>query len=319
MVLVSVLLPVYNGELFLESSIRSVLNQTFTDFELVIINDGSSDQSENIISSFNDTRIVYKRNRQNLGLIATLNYGLTLCRGKYILRMDADDIMYPNRIFEQFKFMEQNPDIVASGTSIKRFGAKTGIYHPPVSDSNIREILFLGSPIPHPTAIIRKCIIDRFELQYNSNYLHVEDYKFWYDLSKYGRLANMRKCLLLYRVSASQISTKYFGIQIEHKNKVRREIFSDYLKDLGVDFPECFDIAFIQKVKLKCRLFKGGKEILCDELLPIVLFVSYLSISKYTFSFFSSLITDIPLLGLKYSLAIGGVLIGLRRNTFYLK
>ncbi len=119
---VTVLMPVYNAEKYLKTAIESILKQTFSDFELLIINDGSTDGSEEIIRSFNDKRIRLFNNEQNLGIIKTLNKGLNLAKGEYIIRMDADDISLPDRLELQVKYMEENPGIGISGTQARIFG-----------------------------------------------------------------------------------------------------------------------------------------------------------------------------------------------------
>ena len=108
--LVSILMPVYNSEKYLREAIKSILNQTFTNFELIIINDGSTDNSLKIIKSFKDNRIKIIKNKGNLGLIKTLNKGIDLAQGKYIARMDADDIAMPKRLEKQIAFFNENPD-----------------------------------------------------------------------------------------------------------------------------------------------------------------------------------------------------------------
>ena len=118
---VTVLMPVYNAEQYLREAIGSILHQTFTDFEFIIINDGSTDRSEEIIKSYTDTRIRYYKNESNLKLIATLNKGFDLAGGKYIARMDADDISLPNRLQLQFELMEKNPEVGLCGTWFENF------------------------------------------------------------------------------------------------------------------------------------------------------------------------------------------------------
>ena len=119
---VTVLMPVYNGEMYLREAIDSILHQTFTDFEFLIINDGSTDNSETIILSYDDSRIRYEKNDSNLKLIATLNKGIELAKGKYIVRMDADDISIPDRIEKQVAFLEKNPDVGICGSWFTAFG-----------------------------------------------------------------------------------------------------------------------------------------------------------------------------------------------------
>lgn len=115
---VTILMPVYNGERFLRQTIESILNQTFTDFEYLIIDDASTDTSRDIIRCFNDPRIRLVENVKNDGLIKTLNRGLALAQGEYIARQDQDDISHPTRIEKQFAFLNDNPEIVLLGTQI---------------------------------------------------------------------------------------------------------------------------------------------------------------------------------------------------------
>src|ERR1700690_4145475 len=116
---VSVILPVYNASTFLGGSIESLLNQTYRDFELLIVNDGSSDDSEKIILGYSDPRITYIRKASNTGIVETLNQGLSLAQGDYIARMDADDIALPERLELQVKFMDENKDVGVAGTWIE--------------------------------------------------------------------------------------------------------------------------------------------------------------------------------------------------------
>ena len=120
--MVSVVMPVYNGSKYLKEAIDSILNQTFTNFELIIINDGSTDNSEDIIFSYQDRRIYYLKNEHNKGICITLNRGLDNARGKYIARMDCDDISMPQRLAKQVNYLERHRDVGALGTDIITFG-----------------------------------------------------------------------------------------------------------------------------------------------------------------------------------------------------
>jgi len=113
---VSVVMPVYNGEKYLRESIDSILNQTYTDYEFIIVNDGSNDKTEEIILSYNDNRIRYIKNEKNLQIVKSLNRGIELAKGRYIARMDADDISLPRRFEKQITFMENNLEIGVCGT-----------------------------------------------------------------------------------------------------------------------------------------------------------------------------------------------------------
>lgn len=301
---ISVLLPVFNSEQYLKDTINSVLSQTFTDFELIIINDGSTDASESIIKSYSDERILLVNNEENLGLIKTLNKGLGICRGKYIVRMDSDDIMIETRLEDQFKFMEKHPEIIASGTALRRIGRLSGSYFPPKTDKLIRETLFLGSPIPHPTAIIRREILCKYNIEYDINYLHLEDYELWYKLSSYGKLANLNKRLLLYRISETQISTKYNNKQERGKKEFRKQIYNEYLLSLGLNTSFVFDKSFLMTLKAQYKLKHTDKKSDPLNLLPVVLFIAYISIPNQSFSIFLSFLKDIKRLGPKYFSAL---------------
>lgn len=156
--LVSVVMPVYNGEKYLPEAIDSILKQTFTDFELLLINDASTDNSEKIINSYNDSRIIYIKNEQNLGLIKTLNKGLDLAKGEYIARMDQDDISSHERFAKQIALFESNLEIGVCGTWFTLFRENHEdqiIEHPEYNDS-IKIGLLTSCFIGHPTVMMRK-------------------------------------------------------------------------------------------------------------------------------------------------------------------
>lgn len=244
---VSILLPVYNSETTIQETIDSILCQTYSDFELVIINDGSSDKSEQIIGQYSDKRIRYYKNEQNKGLIYTLNRGLDLCNGEYIARIDADDIMLPTRLEKQTNYMDTHPHIIASGSSTIRFDGihKEKIYTPPLTHKEIQHKILLGSPIPHPSAIIRKEILKRNHIQFKADYLFAEDYKFWCDLMQYGELANLKEPLIRYRLSSTQISQKYRQQQMVTVAKIKREKITELLNKQGINYPKRFSITEI--------------------------------------------------------------------------
>jgi glycosyltransferase involved in cell wall biosynthesis len=197
--MISVLLPVYNGEPHLREAIESILNQTYTDFELLIINDGSSDKSETTILSFDDSRIEYIENNENIGLIATLNKGLKLAKGKFIARMDHDDISLPNRFTEQVKFLEDNPDIGICGTWAEEFGLESKIVKPPVCHHEIVASLLFQNPLYHPSTMLRKSELSQYNLSYTEGYIQAEDYKLWIDAATHTKLYNLPQVLLRYR------------------------------------------------------------------------------------------------------------------------
>lgn len=223
--LVTVLMPVYNGERYLRESIESILNQTFTDFEFLIINDGSTDNSKEIILSYNDPRIRYVENEKNISLNPTLNKGLQLSTSKYIARMDCDDISLPERLEKQVGFMESNPNIGICGTYLKTIGKnQNNKWSLPKNHNGICCELLFTSPIYHPTAMFRNDIIKQFNLYYHPDFFFAEDYELWSRCSEYTYLANLPEILLLYRVHSSGVSKVFKQEYLESANKVRKSI-----------------------------------------------------------------------------------------------
>ena len=224
MPLVSVLLPVYNGEEFIEQTISSILNQSYSNFELIIINDCSIDQTENIIQSFDDDRIRYYKHAKNLRLIATLNEGLDLSRGKYIARIDADDIAHFDRLKKQVEFLEQNQDYVLVGTSvglIKNNLITDEVIKYYAENNDLRFAMCFYCPFIHPSIMMRNSVIQSNNLKFNNEFLHAEDYDFWTRLSKYGMITNLDCVLTYYRIHENQISARFKNYQIEMMEKIQ--------------------------------------------------------------------------------------------------
>lgn len=221
--LVSVILPVFNSEDTISIAVDSILNQTFTDFELIIINDGSKDKTEKIILSYKDPRIVFIRNEFNLGIVKSLNKGLKLAKGKYIARMDADDISYPIRFDQQVSFLESNKDIGICGTAVKAsINGKEKILYYPFDDKNIRLQLLDRPSFSHPSIMIRNDVIKEYQISYCSEFEHNEDYRLYIDLLKITRSGNLRTPLLYYNtLNAKRISTvnKHKMTELRTKNR----------------------------------------------------------------------------------------------------
>jgi glycosyltransferase involved in cell wall biosynthesis len=200
---ISVIMPVYNGEKYLKEAIESILNQTFKDFELILINDGSTDSSEKIIKSFTDERIVYIDNGKNLGLAASFNAGIDAARGQYIARMDADDISLPTRFEKQFSYLERKPHIGIVGSGIviiDENGRKMAVHKRPKSHLEIKFSSLFSSPMYHPTVMGRAEIFRSHH--YNDTFSNSEDYELWSRLlfGTSTRFANFREPLIKYRV-----------------------------------------------------------------------------------------------------------------------
>lgn len=223
--LVTVLMPVYNAAPYLNQAIDSILSQSFTDFEFLIINDGSTDQSDEIIRSYSDHRIRYEKNSQNIKLIATLNKGLELANGVFIARMDADDIAEPTRLETQIRFLKDHPEIGICGSWFRSFGQSESKVSYPVSDFEIRYTALYQCPFCHPTVVLRKELVTENDLRYSHDYPHAEDYEFWLRASRVSRMANIPHYLLRYRQHDQSVSKTESDTQIRLSVDIRKQFF----------------------------------------------------------------------------------------------
>lgn len=237
---VSVILPVFNAEKTLKTAIDSILEQTYKNFELIIINDGSNDLSEAIIKEYKDHRLKYFINEVNKGLIYTLNKAVSLCKGEYIARMDSDDISAKNRLETQVRYLTLHPDILAVGTARSIFGenVKRKIQCFPENFDDIKAYMFLACPIVHPSVMMRRDVFFKYNIRYDEHYRNMEDYKLWYDIMQIGKIANISEPLLFYRISKEQVSTKNKVNQMIGNKLFRREIMSTYLLSKGINIDE---------------------------------------------------------------------------------
>ncbi len=264
--LVTVLMPVYNGEKYLREAIESILNQTFTDFEFLIINDGSTDNTKEIILSYNDKRIRYIENETNIKLIDTLNKGIKLAKGKYIARMDCDDISLPKRLEKQVDFMERNPDITVCGTHLKTIGSGiASVWKTAETQEEIICNMLFNSPMNHPTVVFRKEELGDY-LYYSKDYPHAEDYELWFRLSERFKLANLDSAQYLYRIHSEQVTSKFDKIKIESANKVRKSLLLKILPDANEDEIE-FHLKIASNLYSKSNLDFGMVRIWFDKLL----------------------------------------------------
>ena len=206
---VTVLLPVYNARAFVAEAVRSVLDQTFGDFELVAIDDGSTDGSAEVLSTIADPRLRILR-QENRGLIATLNRGIAEATGELIARMDADDISLPDRFAKQVAYLDAHPKVVAVGGAAQFFtdaGPQDFVLRHPNDPAAIRQALAKDSAIVHPTAMIRRDALTGIG-GYRRAFVDAEDYDLWLRLAEKHDLANLDDVVLHYRVHAGQVSVR---------------------------------------------------------------------------------------------------------------
>ncbi len=222
---VTVLLPVHNAKDYVGQAIQSILDQTFRDFELLIINDGSTDRSRDAIASFRDERIHFVNNESNLKLIATLNKGIDLAAGKYIARMDADDISLPQRLQRQVDFMENHPDVGVCGSWFETFGNQHHVVKYPGKDEDIRIMMLYQTPFCHPSIIFRKEVFDKHGIRFLPEFIHAEDYEVWVRLAGCTRFANIPEALLRYRLHSTSVSSSHQSVQEKNTLKIIRMVF----------------------------------------------------------------------------------------------
>lgn len=229
---VSVVLAVYNGATFISEAVESILNQTFSDFELIVINDGSSDDSEKILNFFNDPRIIRIKNERNLGLILSLNAGIKIARGEYIARMDADDISVPNRLEKQVEFLENNKNIGVLGTAVYRIDKKGSVISEliqPLSHEAIVWKMCFECALIHPTVMMRKNILPE-EGPYSLEFKHIEDTELWMRLIERVRFANLPDLLHKYRLHGSSIGNLQSNAQYRLSLVLRKNFLSNFFK-----------------------------------------------------------------------------------------
>lgn len=229
---VTVVMPVYNSEKYVAAAIQSILNQTFKDFELIIINDGSTDESEKIILSFNDPRVRYIKNEKNLGLVGVRNLGLDLVESKYIALLDSDDIARRTRLSEQVKFLDENPQFGIVGTWVRLIddnGRLTSVKW----KSNL-----LSEEIP-PTMILHNCLAQSSVMiraeavkneRYREGYAPAEDYDLWVRIAYNWSIAVLPKFLTNYRINPAGQSK----IKAEEQKRAIEKIARKQLLDLDV-------------------------------------------------------------------------------------
>jgi glycosyltransferase involved in cell wall biosynthesis len=226
----SVVLPVYNGEAHLDEAIRSIRTQTFTDFEFIVIDDGSSDRTLEILEEHaREDERMRVRTRANRGLIDTLNEGLAMARGDLVARMDADDIALPARFERQVAHMSETPECVLLGSSfdfIDEAGAATRPYHCFIHDVTIRHALPIEGAVLHPAAILRRSAALRVG-GYRPGYVAAEDYDLWHRLAHIGRLGNLAESLMRYREWAGRVSTRDAEAQRRIADRIRDQIWND--------------------------------------------------------------------------------------------
>ena len=211
--MITVYTPVLNGKKYIREAIDSVLNQSYSDFEFIIVNDGSTDKTGEIVQSIQDDRIRYIELPENKGNCYAANVALKEAKGTYAVRLDADDIMLPNRLDSQLKFMDAHPDLVASGGGLQILNGEQLTeqqWQYMLDDKKIRPQFLFKSGVMQPTSIVRLSSIREHDVYYDESNAHsyAEDFDFFYRLSKHGKLGNIDDVLIYYRRHEGNITKK---------------------------------------------------------------------------------------------------------------
>ena len=219
-------MPVYNGSEYLDDAIKSILNQTFQNLEFVIIDDGSTDDSLNIIKSYNDNRIRLIENKDNQGQSKTLNKGINLARGTYIARVDQDDISRSDRLEKQLEFMERYSDIDVCGSWVELMGKYSDVMNLETRSEDIKISLLTNQNLAHPAVMIRKSTFIKHNLYYDPKFIIANDYDLWVRMFEYCSFANIPEPLVRHRVHHDQFSKKFGDKNSYETNKILKRLLN---------------------------------------------------------------------------------------------
>lgn len=268
MPLVTVLMPTYKGAKYLAETIDAVLNQTFTDFEFLIINDCSPDDTDSVIARYNDPRIRYIKNETNLGISGSSNKGFQLAKGKYIVRQDHDDIPHPDKLRRQVDFMESHPKVGLCGTGFSCFGSKSKTVIYPENDAEIKALLLFKMPLAHQTAIMRKQVFLDNNLAYDETFASSNDRRLWIAAMDFMQFHNLPQSLLKYRMYQGMTSQTKRDRVLEEGRRLRDILYQklDY-RPSESELEIINNYLMPGRAKIRSReIIKTIGKILCDLL-----------------------------------------------------
>lgn len=232
MITISVVMPTYNTPVdILREAVESILWQTFRDFEFIIIDDGSTNDSVDYLNRLEDKRIRLIRNPENIGITKSLNIGFRAAQGKYIARMDSDDISLPARLEKQYAFMEIHPDAIACGTGYELIGAVNG-KRPgeSIKTEDYRVKMLFANPGPiHPTAFFVREKLVKHQVWYDESLPFAQDYGLWAEICRYGKVCVLPDILLQHRIHSNQVSKQHRERQIQCDKAVQKKLLEELL------------------------------------------------------------------------------------------
>lgn len=245
---ITVIMSTYNRADYLPAAIESILNQTYKNFEFIIINDGSTDTTQKVLESYakKDDRIILVKNSSNKGLISNLNLGLDMAKGEYIARMDDDDYSLPQRFAIQKEYLDKHPDITVLGTGY--FTRETQTYYKggPEDPKKAKIISYIRVPVLHPTTMFRRTFLNKHSIRYNARYPSSEDTDFFHQIAvKGGKIKNIPAPLLIYTKNSKKIGGYYTQQALSHQDFVEATL-SPYM-DLKNVVPNHSGFCYILK------------------------------------------------------------------------
>ncbi len=220
---ITVLMPVHNGDAYLDASVQSILDQSFRDFELLAVDDGSTDRTPALLqqAAQRDPRVRVIGGGARLGFSAALNLGLDAARGEYVARMDADDVAAPDRLACQHAYLEAHPEIGLCGGRVATFGLREGTFHrPPLTAEETRCYLLFDNPFAHPTVMVRRALLERHQLRFDASYCPADDYELWARALAHFPGVNLNQVLLRYRIHARSLTQAEWGDMDAHAARV---------------------------------------------------------------------------------------------------
>lgn len=237
--LVSVVIPCYNSKKYIVKCLQSVLNQTHTNLEIIVIDDASTDKSVEIISKIEDKRLKIIQNQSNKGIVFCLNEGIKVAQGKYIARLDTDDFMQRDRIEKQVAFLSENQEYAMVGSHHILVDEKENVLQYvsfPETYEEIQIFKYFLNPISHPTTMFKASVFEEFT--YSEEYLHCEDYALWFQISNKYKIANLLECTTFYRIHNESITAKneeeqqenVFGLILDEFDKIGFELSDEEIK-----------------------------------------------------------------------------------------
>lgn len=237
--LISVIMSVYNEEKYIFDSINSILNQTIDDFEFIIVDDCSVDNTVSDIKSINDKRIHLICNTENCGLTVNLNKALKIAQGKYIARMDGDDISNTSRFEKQIKYLNKHTDVMLISCETKTFGSQNIIQKLHADSETLKCMMLVRPCLAHPGFMIRRELFEEYGYYYDESFRQAQDYDLAARVTRKFKIGICPYVLLYYRSHANQVSSTCMGSQFTNADRIRKRLLSEL--DIDLSNQQCSD------------------------------------------------------------------------------